>query len=45
MYLYRTGFTYDQLGYASAIAGVLFVIIALVTLVQVWGQKKWVHYD
>lgn len=45
MYLYRTGFTYDQLGYASTIAGVLFVIIALVTLVQVWGQKKWVHYD
>jgi len=45
MYLYRTGFTYDQLGYASTISAVLFVIIALVTLVQVWGQKKWVHYD
>ncbi len=45
MYLYRTGFTYDELGYASTIAAALFVIIALVTLVQVWGQKKWVHYD
>lgn len=45
MYLYETAFTYDQLGYASAIAAALFVIIALTTLVQVWGQKKWVHYD
>lgn len=45
MYLYRTGFTYDELGYASTIAAALFLIIALVTLVQVWGQKKWVHYD
>ena len=45
MYLYETAFSYDQLGYASAIAAALFVIIALTTLVQVWGQKKWVHYD
>ena len=45
LYLYRTAFTYDQLGYASTIATVLFVIIAVFTLVQLWGQKKWVHYD
>jgi len=45
LYLYRTAFTYDQLGYASAIATVLFVIIAVFTLAQVWGQKKWVQYD
>ncbi|AND17446.1 carbohydrate ABC transporter permease [Rathayibacter tritici] len=45
LYLYRTAFTYDQLGYASAIATVLFAIIAVFTLVQLWGQKKWVHYD
>jgi multiple sugar transport system permease protein len=45
LYLYRTAFTYDQLGYASAIATVLFVIIAVFTLVQLWGQKKWVNYD
>lgn len=45
MYLYRTAFTYNQLGYASAIAGVLFIIIAVITLVQLWAQKKWVHYD
>lgn len=45
LYLYRSAFTYQELGYASAIAGVLFVIIAIFTLAQVWGQKKWVHYD
>jgi len=45
MYLYATGFTFNQLGYASAIAAVLFVIIAIVTLIQLWGQKQWVHYD
>ena len=45
LYLYRTAFTYDQLGYASTIATVLFLIIAVFTLAQIWGQKKWVHYD
>jgi len=45
LYLYQTAFTNNQLGYASAIATVLFVIIALFTLLQVWGQRKWVHYD
>lgn len=45
LYLYRSAFTFNQIGYASAIAGVLFLIIVVVTLAQVWGQKKWVHYD
>lgn len=45
LYLYQTAFTNDQLGYASAIAAVLFVITALFTLVQIWGQRKWVHYE
>lgn len=45
LYLYRSAFTYNQLGYASAIAGVLFLIIAVCTLAQVWGQRRWVHYE
>lgn len=45
LFLYRTAFTYNQLGYASAVAGILFVIIAIFTLLQVWGQRKWVHYE
>lgn len=45
LYFYQTAFTNNQLGYASAIATVLFVIIAIFTLFQLWGQRKWVHYD
>ena len=33
-YLYREGFKYSQLGYASAIAYVMFALIFLATLVQ-----------
>ncbi|UFU05981.1 carbohydrate ABC transporter permease [Ruania halotolerans] len=44
LYLYQTAFTNSQLGYASAIATVLFAIIAIFTLFQLWGQRKWVHY-
>lgn len=33
-YLYRYGFRYSQLGYASAIAYVLFALVFVVTLVQ-----------
>jgi multiple sugar transport system permease protein len=43
MYLYRTGFEAFQVGYASAIALLVFVVIMLVTLLQFWGSRKWVH--
>ncbi|MFD2329548.1 carbohydrate ABC transporter permease [Cohnella sp. GCM10020058] len=43
--LYREGFTYMRMGYASAIAWVLFMILFALTMLQLWGQKKWVHYD
>lgn len=45
LYLYQTAFSNNELGYASAIATVLFVIIAIFTLFQLWGQRRWVHYD
>jgi multiple sugar transport system permease protein len=38
-------FQHLQMGYASALAWVLFVIIMAVTLVQLWGARKWVHYE
>jgi ABC-type sugar transport system permease subunit len=45
-YLYKTGFQgYKELGYASAVAYVLFVIILLLTLVQNRFFGKKVHYD
>ncbi len=44
-FIYNQGFTFQQLGLASAAAWILFVIILGVTAVQFLGQKKWVHYD
>jgi multiple sugar transport system permease protein len=45
MYIYDQGFSYFQMGYAAAIAWVLFIIIFLITLLQMQLQKRWVHYD
>lgn len=43
-YLYQNAFQYFRMGYASALAYVLFFLVFLVTLVQLAFQKKWVIY-
>jgi multiple sugar transport system permease protein len=43
--LYTTAFQLSRLGYASAMAWLLFVVIATVSLIQWKLQKYWVHYD
>lgn len=45
LYVYRTAFRYYEMGYASAIALTLFVIIFVFTVLQWYGQRRWVHYD
>lgn len=45
MYLYRSGFLFHNLGYASAIGVCLFLIILVVTGVVFGAQKKLVHYE
>ena len=42
--IYANAFERYKFGYASAEAMIMFLIILAVTLVQFWGQKKWVHY-
>ena len=42
--IYTNAFKNYNFGYASAEALVLLVIIAIVTAINFWGQKKWVHY-
>lgn len=42
--IYQEGFGYSKMGYASAIAYFLFLIIFVITLIQFRGQQKWVTY-
>lgn len=45
MLFYRQGFDYGHKGYAAAISIFIFLVIMLVTVFQLIGQKKWVNYD
>ncbi len=44
-HLFRQAFQYFRMGYASALAWILFVIVLMLTMLQLWLSKKWVHYD
>ena len=43
MFLYEKGFQAFDMGYAAAVALVVFVIIMGVTVLQFLGRRKWVH--
>lgn len=43
--LFRNGFAYFKMGYASSIAWVVFAIILILTLIQFKLAPKWVHYE
>jgi multiple sugar transport system permease protein len=43
--VYDLTFRYGQAGMASALSWLLFLVILVVTLVQFYGQRKWVNYD
>jgi multiple sugar transport system permease protein len=45
LYLFNNAFGYFRMGYASAMAWVLFVIILAVTIVQFRLARRWVHYE
>ncbi|WP_084128288.1 carbohydrate ABC transporter permease [Demequina sp. NBRC 110055] len=45
LYLYQQAFgTRHAMGYASALAWLLFLIVGLLTAVNFWASRKWVHY-
>lgn len=44
LYLYRFAFGYFKMGYASALAWLLFVVIVALTYVQFRFSEKWVYY-
>ncbi len=45
LYIYRTAFINFQMGYASALAWVLLVVIILITVVQFIVARYWVYYE
>lgn len=44
-HLFREGFQFFRMGKASALAWILFVIVLVLTMVQMWLSRKWVHYE
>jgi multiple sugar transport system permease protein len=45
MLIYRHGFEQFNMGYASLLAWVLFVVVMILTLIQFLVARRWVHYE
>lgn len=45
IYLFRQAFEFLRMGYASAMAWLLFVIILILTFIQLRLSKRWVYYE
>ncbi len=45
VYLYLRAFRDLEMGFASALAWILFFIIMVVTGIQLWLSKRWVYYE
>ncbi len=45
LYLYRKAFQESDMGYASALAWVLFIVIAVLSFVVLRTSNRWVYYE
>ena len=45
LHLYRNAFVYFRMGYASALAWVFFIIVFVLTLLQLRLSDRWVYYE
>jgi multiple sugar transport system permease protein len=45
LYLYRVAFQNLRMGYAAALAWILFLIILVITVVQLTTARLWVYYE
>jgi multiple sugar transport system permease protein len=45
LYLYWNGWSYFKMGYASAMAWMLLMMILLFTAFQFWISNRWVYYE
>lgn len=42
---YKYSFEQSKKGYGATVVVVLLVVIMILTVIQLIGQKKWVHYN
>ncbi|REE86126.1 carbohydrate ABC transporter membrane protein 1 (CUT1 family) [Paenibacillus taihuensis] len=45
LHMYLKAFKVFQMGYASAMAWFLFVVVLFITMINMWVSKYWVHYE
>ena len=45
IHLFQQAFNFLSLGYGSALAWLLFVVVLLLTLVQLVVSRRWVYYE
>jgi len=45
LYLYNNAFRYGRMGYASALAWILFLVVLILTLVVFRSSSTWVYYE
>jgi sn-glycerol 3-phosphate transport system permease protein len=43
-YIYQQAFVYFKAGYAAAISTIFFVLLMVLTIIQLRLQRRWVHY-
>jgi multiple sugar transport system permease protein len=45
LYIYRNAFQNFRMGYASTLAWVLFIIVMILTMIQLRLSRRWVYYE
>lgn len=45
IYLFQQAFQFFNMGYASALAWLLFIVIGFITAIQVFTGRRWVYYE
>ena len=44
-YLWENAFVYLRMGFAAAVAWILFIIVMVLVGLQFWIGTKWVYYE
>ena len=45
LHLFNNAFSFWRMGYASALAWILFIIVIIFTLIQFRVARTWVYYE